>query len=549
MRSVVCACALLAALGAYIEPGPAHPPSQGEVWPKPQREDKEDTFYTFNPSQFTVEITGHNCSMLAAAVERYVYVLRQLHALARRGRRRGRAAPPPPPPPAYAGALRRLALQLDRPCEPAPHLHMDEAYSLTVGENATLSAAAVWGALRGLETFAQLFYLSDDYTDVRINATAISDWPRYPHRGLMLDTARHYLPRAALLATLDAMVANKMNVLHWHLVDDQSFPYQSDRFPDLSLRGAYHPSMVYTREDIATVVEYATARGVRVVPEIDVPGHTRSWGAAFPELLTQCYSSSGEEAGLGPLQPLRARTYAVLRALLQEVRQRFPDTHLHVGGDEVDLSCWNSNPELQQYMREHNMSDPSQLHALFMRDTLPLLPADTTPIVWQEVFDEGVPLPNDTLVHVWKGAAWDMVKALRAGHKVLFSSYWYLDHLGDTFETFLSVDPRGMVEAAADAALAAGVLGGEACMWGELVDDTNLLPRVWPRASAVAERLWSAALPGAGRGGGGGGGGGGGRGGRRAPEEALRRAAEHVCRMRRRGIPAAPAAGPGYCVL
>lgn len=115
------------------------------------------------------------------------------------------------------------------------------------------------------------------------------DEPKLPHRGLLLDTSRHYLPLSDILLTLDAMSYNKLNVLHWHIVDDNSFPYQSTKYPDLSAKGAYHHSMIYTPNDVQKVVDYARLRGIRVMPEFDTPGHTRSWGLAYPDLLTECY--------------------------------------------------------------------------------------------------------------------------------------------------------------------------------------------------------------------------------------------------------------------
>lgn len=128
-------------------------------------------------------------------------------------------------------------------------------------------------------------------SQLKIRCQSIVDFAKFPHRGLLLDTSRHYLPIHDILLTLDAMSYNKMNVLHWHIVDDNSFPYQSSSYPNLSAKGAYHPSMVYTLNDIQQIVDYARLRGIRVMPEFDTPGHTSSWGLAYPELLTTCYGN------------------------------------------------------------------------------------------------------------------------------------------------------------------------------------------------------------------------------------------------------------------
>ncbi|XP_041985085.1 beta-hexosaminidase subunit beta-like isoform X2 [Aricia agestis] len=408
---------------------------------------------------------------------------------------------------------------------------MDESYDLSIIlSNSTLKCQSVWGCLRGLETFTQLVYYSDDDNALIIQATHIKDSPRYQHRGLLLDTSRHYITVTNIVRTIDAMAMNKMNVLHWHIVDDQSFPYQSEKFPELSKQGSYHSSMLYTKEDIRKIVEYARDRGIRVVAEFDVPGHTRSWGNAYPKLLVECYKRS-QVVGLGPINPINNHTYEFLRELFQEVQNWFPDKYFHIGGDEIILKCWQSNPELQAYMREHGI-DAKGLHALFMKRTIPLLADGSKAIVWQEVFDNRVPLDKDTLVQVWK-YYWvaEMIKILKKGHKVLFSSSWYLDYLSVKWEELYEADPRQMVADVASDVLVEGIVGGEACMWGEMVDDRNVMSRVWPRTSAVAERLWSKDIE-------------------RSPGELThRRLEEHTCRMIRRGIPAEPPSGPGFCVV
>ncbi|XP_045777364.1 beta-hexosaminidase subunit alpha-like [Maniola jurtina] len=521
-------------------PGPKYPPTKGEVWPKPQIEVKGKTYYVL-PSQFKFKIMDQTCDILTNAIARYSYIIvgNKIGPKARHTEPVSGLRPITNTDAFYKGYLNELEITLTSPCEELPHFEMDESYNLTVSSSSKLISSSIWGALRGLETFAQLFYISDDHNDVRVNETMISDFPRYKHRGLLLDTSRHFITLRNILKTLDAMAMNKMNVFHWHIVDDQSFPYQSERFPELSERGAYDPTMIYTKDDIERVIEYARNRGIRVIPEFDVPGHTASWGNAYPGILTECYEN-GRPIGLGPIDPTKNMTYKILRDLFKEVQNLFPDKYFHVGGDEVDLECWESNPDLINYMLANNLI-ATDLHALFMRNVIPLLANNTTPVVWQEVYDEGVTLSKDTLIQVWK-YDWiiEMITVLMTGHRVLFSSSWYLSALDSEWTDYYAADPRQMVyDVIDDKTLLPGIVGGEACMWGEMVDNRNVINRVWPRASAVAEILWSyqddmkhydsRRL--------------------RVPREAYNRIEEHACRMIRRGIDAQPPSGPGFCVV
>ncbi len=179
----------------------------------------------------------------------------------------------------YSGQLLNITLQVNTKCETIPHMYMSEIYSIDINDGiALIFADSVWGAIYGLETFSQLL-TNVGPNQFRINMTSILDFPRFSHRGLMLDTSRHYVPINVLLQNLDAMVYNKLNVFHWHIVDDPSFPYVSQKFPDLSTKGAYNPEThVYKPEDIANVIENARDRGIRVLAEFDTPGHTQSWG-------------------------------------------------------------------------------------------------------------------------------------------------------------------------------------------------------------------------------------------------------------------------------
>uniref|UniRef100_A0A8D2AWJ1 Beta-hexosaminidase subunit beta n=1 Tax=Sciurus vulgaris TaxID=55149 RepID=A0A8D2AWJ1_SCIVU len=203
---------------------------------------------------------------------------------------------------------------------------------------AVLKANRVWGALRG------------EFCAFTINESKVIDSPRFPHRGILIDTSRHYLPVKTILKTLDAMAFNKFNVLHWHIVDDQSFPYQSITFPQLSNKGSYSLSHVYTPNDVRMVIEYARLRGIRIIPEFDSPGHTQSWGKGQKDLLTPCYSSQQYIQSFGPINPIPNTTYAFLTSFFKEISKVFPDQFIHLGGDEVNFDCWASNPQIRNFM-------------------------------------------------------------------------------------------------------------------------------------------------------------------------------------------------------
>nr|ABB76925.1 beta-N-acetylglucosaminidase 2 [Spodoptera frugiperda] len=531
---------------SIVNPGPQYPPTKGSIWPRPHQQTQTDSYYKLNPSTFVITEKGKTCDILKDAIDRYMKVLRNTYLIvekySRKLSRHGSDADNFDDN--FKGTLQELQINLSAPCETYPHLDMDEKYSLDVAKVSVLNSDSIWGVLRGLESFVQLFYMADGYKNVLINATQIQDFPKYTHRGLLVDTSRHYITVPTLLKTLDAMEMNKMNVLHWHIVDDQSFPYKSDMFPQLS-DAAYDPTMVYTAVDITQIVSYARHRGIRVLPEFDVPGHTSSWGVAYPNILTKCYSL-GRELGLGPMDPTKNITYKLIGDLIREVQDRFPDKYFHVGGDEVELDCWISNSEIRDFMKDHNMTDASELHSYFMANVIPLLGDRSKPIVWQEVFDEGVSLPSGTIVQVWKNTeAREMQNILSGGYKVIYSSSWYLDHIngGGDWAKYYGVDPREIVKGSVPEDKEVDILGGEACMWGEVVDDTNIISRVWPRASAVAEALWSGhkyeTMPYL-------------RHWYQFREDSAHvvssRLEEHACRMNRRGIEAQPPNGPGFCV-
>ncbi|CAL8320516.1 unnamed protein product [Lota lota] len=496
----------------------------GSLWPLPQKVRFSSLSFKLSSSCFQVRdadesSAGPSCSLLQNAYRRYYEYMFP------NGRTKGHGNDSADP--SELSQLQVWITSSDSECNAYPVATSDESYELSVNQPyAVLKAPKVWGALRGLETFSQLLY-EDEYGARNINLTEIHDFPRFQYRGVLLDTSRHFLPIKVILANLDAMAMNKFNVFHWHIVDDQSFPYLSQTFPQLSQKGAYHPyTHVYTPADVKMIIEFARLRGIRVVPEFDTPGHTQSWGKGQKDLLTPCYSGSSPTGTFGPVNPILNTTYDFMKLLFKEISAVFPDPYVHLGGDEVDFSCWKSNPDITKFMEQHSFGqDYSKLESFYIQKLLDIV--NTTQkgyMIWQEVYDNGVKLKPETLIHVWKGNQQqyqnEMAKITLSGYQTLLSTPWYLNRIsyGQDWTDLYGVDPQNFTGTDVQKKL---VIGGEACMWGEYVDSTNLTPRLWPRASAVGERLWSAKDV-------------------TDVNDAYSRLSKHRCRMVERGIQAQP---------
>ncbi|XP_041042665.1 beta-hexosaminidase subunit beta isoform X2 [Carcharodon carcharias] len=501
----------------------------GSLWPLPQKLHIGPELYRLSALTFQIVHSPHStaavgCSMLDNAFRRYFYYMF------------GSSARKDTPGLADSAGdteeLRQLQVIIiasDPECNQHPSVTSNEAYEISVTQPvATLKSQTVWGALRGLETFSQLVY-EDEYATHLINKTEIFDAPRFAHRGVLLDTSRHYLPLKVILETLDAMSFNKFNVFHWHIVDDPSFPYQSITFPELSAEGAYHPvTHIYTLADVKMIIEYARERGIRVIPEFDTPGHTQSW-KGIRNLLTPCYNGEKPTGAFGPINPSLNTTYDFLNQFFKEISLVFPDAYIHLGGDEVNFECWKSNPAITQFMQKQGFgSDYRKLESFYIQNVLDIVAANMKGyMVWQEVFDNGVKLKPDTIIHVWKGGYQQQMAAVTAAKfHTLLSSPWYLNVIsyGQDWRRIYTVEPYNFNGTTAQKKL---VIGGEACLWGEYVDATNLASRLWPRASAVGERLWSSEET-------------------TDISDAYNRLTKHRCRMVRRGIRAEPLF-VGYC--
>ncbi|XP_077067378.1 beta-hexosaminidase subunit alpha isoform X1 [Siphateles boraxobius] len=461
------------------------------VWPLPQQIQQSPDRYSLSPQLFSFtygkdSAAQTGCSVLDAAFKRYFSIIfPDFTKGPENGLRYWRESKP---------FVLSVSVK-SRGCDGYPDEDSDESYNLSVSDGqAVLRSVTVWGSLRGLESFSQLVY-QDDYGSYFLNKTEIVDFPRFAFRGLLLDTSRHYLPLHAILKTLDAMAYSKFNVFHWHIVDDPSFPYQSRTFPDLSSKGAFHPfTHIYTQSDVMRVIEHARMRGIRVVPEFDSPGHTQSWGKGQPDLLTPCYKGDVPSGSFGPVDPTVDTTYKFMERLLKEVKYVFPDSYVHLGGDEVSFACWQSNPNVRKFMGKMGFGkDFTKLESFYMESIMNMTAAlNKTSIVWQDVFDYHERIPQDTVLEIWKGTGYqtELSKMTNAGHRVLLSAPWYINHIsyGQDWRVSYAVQPQNFSGTEEQKKL---VIGGEVAMWGEYVDATNLSPRLWPRACAAAERLWS----------------------------------------------------------
>jgi hexosaminidase len=386
-----------------------------------------------------------------------------------------------------AGATLRVTCA-NGPVAAYPALGEDESYTLDITpDGASIKAATVDGAMHGLETFAQSIQPGPD--GFRAPAMHIEDQPRFAWRGLMMDVSRHFMPVETVERNLDAMAAVKLNVLHWHLSDDQGFRVESRLHPQLQLMGS--DGLYYTQAQIRAVVAYARDRGIRVMPEFDIPGHSASWFPGYPVLASgkgpfEILRNFG--ISLAVIDPTRETTYAFLDSFVGEMAALFPDKYFHIGGDEVNPKQWNESPRIQAFEKAHGMKNAHDLQVYFNKRMLKILAKHgKTMIGWDEILHPD--LPKATVVHIWRNQA-SLANAVQQGYRAILSWGYYIDHLSPA-KFHYGVDPLGGAAAQLTEAQAKNVLGGEACMWAELVDSETVDSRIWPRTAAIAERLWS----------------------------------------------------------
>lgn len=450
--------------------------------------------------------------------------------------------------------------------------NINETYSLLITNNGYINVTAptVIGIVYAFETLSQLTLTNS--TSCFVAAVSVMDSPRFPHRGLLLDTARNFFPVSDIKRQMDAMGSAKMNgknrekkkrqhffkskflVFHWHVYDAQSFPltwaygdngalFKAGAYRTNYSSGASGSYKVYSQSDINDLVQYALYRGIRIIPEFDIPGHSAVFGDAYPELMS-CVNASPwtgncAQPPCGQFNPSSPGVYSFLESFLIDMSQWFPDPVIHLGMDEVSAKCWNTT----------GLNDPVFKKSIkdFVTRVAAVVQANGKRLMgWDEMirsyslssFPGGVGssiLPQDTMIQVWEGAkggAIDITQsnltladdqtqnmisiAVSLGYSVVASpsSAWYLDcsshqtwcastdnsnggskAVWHDWKKVYDYDPTSnLSETLSPSQITTSVMGGEGCMWSETLKRDNIDGMIWPRAAAVAERLWSPQL-------------------------------------------------------
>lgn len=420
---------------------------------------------------------------------------------------------------------------------------VDESYTLNVTESSSsisISAKTIWGALHAFTTLQQLV-ISDGHGRFIIEQPVnIWDAPLYPYRGLMLDTARNFISVRKLLEQLDGMSLSKLNVLHWHMVDAQSWPVEISAHPNMT-QDAFSRREIYTHADMRHVVAYARARGVRVIPEVDMPSHASSgWRQVDPDIVT-CTDSwwsndnykyhTAVEPNPGQLDIINNKTYDVMRDVYHELSGIFPDYWFHVGADEVQPNCFNFSIYVTEWFAEDSSRTYDDLVQYWIDHAMPIFRSEHDNrrlMMWEDVVlstEHAYDVPKDVVLQNWNNGLEYIDKLTAKGYDVIVSSADFL-YLDCGQGGILSNDNRYDVMENPDpdtpnfnyggaggswcgpyknwqriydydftlnltSTQAKHVIGAEAALWTEQTDSVTVSAKVWPRAAALAELVWS----------------------------------------------------------
>eukprot|EP01063_Lacrimia_lanifica_P026394 TRINITY_DN3551_c0_g1_i1.p2 TRINITY_DN3551_c0_g1~~TRINITY_DN3551_c0_g1_i1.p2 ORF type:complete len:512 (+),score=167.02 TRINITY_DN3551_c0_g1_i1:70-1605(+) len=460
------AAALLSLLGHVSAAAPERP----MLWPLPQQVASGSDTVVIAADAFDFQPASSPSQELQDAFGRYK---------AQYFKRRA------PAPPAAAVAAATVAVDNDAA---DLQLGVDESYTLKVSaDGIAITAKTQFGAYHAMETLSQLIIFNATAKAYVVNNApwSVTDAPRFVHREVLIDTSRHYQPVASLKHIIQSFTYAKVNTMHWHIVDAQSFPWIAPSAPKIAL-GAYSEQEKYTIEDIQDVIEFARARGVRVVMEIDTPGHAASWCSGFPDVCPSATCTM-------PLRPDTNATFELIEKLIGDLAKVAPDAYFHIGGDEVNTDCWSQNADTVKWMDANNYTAHDGYLYFVQRVTQIVQKLGKHVVGWDELWENfGTQLDKKTIIHQWRANHLAVKPAVQAGYQVIWSNDgpWYLDHEDQTWQSMYEANP---CDGLTDKECSTFVLGGGGEMWAERIDESDLQNTIWPRMGAIAERLWSSA--------------------------------------------------------
>jgi hexosaminidase len=381
----------------------------------------------------------------------------------------------------------------------------DESYGIGIDSNIlTIKSKHPSGISRGLATLKQLALLNEHNGNYFIPNVNITDTPEFEHRGLLLDCSRHFFSKEVILKYIDLLALYKMNVLHWHLTEDQGWRLAIDKYPNLTKIGAYRTELdgsryggYYSKEDIKQIVSYASKKHIEIIPEIELPGHSQAAIAAYPHL-----SCTGEHVDVandwGVFKDIYCAgndsVFVFLEDVLTEVIELFPSKYIHIGGDEAPKVRWEECDKCQKRMAANNLADEHELQSYFIKRIQKFLNSKGKQIIgWDEILEGG--LADGAIVQSWRGMEGGK-EAVKHGNKAIMSptshAYFDYDLKAIDLEKVYSFNPVPEGLSHEEEQL---IIGGECNMWTEHVpDENNLDSKVFPRILAMAEVLWSGSV-------------------------------------------------------
>lgn len=425
---------------------------------------------------------------------------------------------------------------------------VDESYTLRIEASSPtveISAKTVWGALHAFTTFQQIVISNGQDGLVVEQPVTIKDKPNFPYRGVMIDSARNFISPEKIKEQMNGMALAKLNVLHWHITDNQAWPIEIQTFPEMT-KDAYSPREKYSVDVVADLIAYARARAIRVIPEIDMPGHSASGWLQIDKDLITCENSwwSNDDWALhtavqpnpGQLDVLNPDTYDAVRKVYAELSKRFTDDFFHVGGDELQTNCFNFSKTIRDWFEEDDSRTYSDLNQHWLDHALPIFTSknitagkDRRLIMWEDVLlspnSPAIDLPKDIILQAWNDGSNHVQNITARGHDVIVSSneFFYLDcgvggyvtndaryndqvnpdletpnfNYGGgggswcapykTWQRIYSYDFTANLTAEQEK----HVLGVTAPLWSEQIDDSVISSRLWPRGAALGELAWS----------------------------------------------------------